>query len=92
MAYKKLIPKVKTKLTENIKDFSNNKQLYLLSKPHSSLSVLFIEDKYDEWFVHVKYYKTKSGEVTDSSMIIKKDVEDWLSHIKNSGYIVKNNK
>jgi hypothetical protein len=81
--------KIKKINTENIKDFLLYKQLYLLTKLRSPLSVIFIEDKEDPWFIYVKYFKTKTGEITNSSMIIKPDIYTWLKSIKNNGYIEK---
>jgi len=77
---------VKEKSTENIKDFIDNKILYTLAKPRSPQTIVFLEDKEDPWFVYVKTYKTKSGIITNSSMIIAADVEAWLSHLKSNGY------
>jgi hypothetical protein len=84
--YKSNKPIKKKENLGNIKDFTENKKLYSLTKVRSPLSIVFIEDKEDPWFIYVKYYKTKSGEITDSSMIIRADIDDWLKAIKNSGY------
>lgn len=80
---------ISKKEKENIKDFSKDKQLYYLTKPHSPQSIIFVEDKEDPWFIYVKYYKTKTGEVVDSSMIIAKDAEDWLTHLQHVGWKLK---
>ena len=80
---------VKEKSIENIKDFSKNKILYALEKPHSPQSIVIVEDLNDPWFVYVKYFKTKSGVVTDSSMMIKSDIETLLIHLKRLGWELK---
>jgi len=87
--YKKFEKKPKAKSTENIKDFSKNKVLYTLTKPHSPHTIVYLEDLEDPWFVHVTTYKTKSGIITDSSMIIASDVDTWLSHMLSFGHEVK---
>lgn len=79
----------KEKSTENIKDFSKNKVLYTLTKPHSPHTIVFLEDLEDPWFVYVTTYKTKAGTITDSSMIIAADVETWLSHMLSLGHELK---
>jgi hypothetical protein len=86
--YKPFKKKIVREKIENIEDFSKNKVLYTLSKPRSPQTIKFIEDLEDPWFVYVKTYKTKSGVITDSSMIIAKDVEDWMSHLLHLGYEV----
>jgi len=80
---------VKEKSTENIKDFAKNKVLYTLEKPRSPQTIAFVEDKDDPWFVYVKYFKTKSGVITDSSMMIKSDIETLLIHLKRLGWEMK---
>jgi hypothetical protein len=88
--YKKFkAKKVKEKITENIKDFSENKVLYTLTKSHSPQTIVFIEDKEDPWFVYVKYFKTKTGTIVYSSMIIAGDLETQLSHLQRLGWEFK---
>ena len=77
---------VKEKTFTNIKDFSTNKVLHTLTKPHSFQTTVFIEDEEDNWLINVISFKTKSGLITNSSMIIRKDVDDWLRHLINLGY------
>jgi hypothetical protein len=86
--YKKFT-KSKKQSTENITDFSKSKHLFLLTKKRSPLSILFIEYDADPWFVFVKYFKNKTGEITDSNMIIKIDCETWLKHLIRLGYELK---
>jgi len=82
--------KIKKQNTENLKDFSTYKKLCFLTKPRAILSIVFIEDKNDPWFIYVKYFK-KTGEITDSSIIIKSDYNDWINLLKNVGWIITNN-
>ena len=80
---------IKEKDIENIKDFSNNKILYTLTKAHSPQTIAFVQDTNDPWFVYVKTYKTRSGSIIDSSMIIASDIETRLSHLLHLGYEIK---
>jgi hypothetical protein len=86
--YKKFT-KPKKQSTENITDFSKSKHLFLLTKIRSPLSIAFIEYDEDPWFVFVKYFKNKTGEITDSSMIIKTDCENRVRHLISLGYKLK---
>jgi hypothetical protein len=78
--------------TENIKDYNKHKQLCLLTKSKSPQTISIVEDINDPWFLYVISYKTKSGIVTDTSMIIESDCETRIRHLTNLGWIVKNNK
>jgi hypothetical protein len=88
--YKKFQAKtVKEKTVENIKDFEKNKTLFTLTKPRSPQSIAVIEDLNDPWFVYITYYKTKSGIIADSSMIIAGDLETHVSHLQRLGWELK---
>jgi len=87
--YKKPIKKQKKEAVENIKDYANHNKLYILTKTHSSQTTVFIEDANDDWFIYVITYRTKSGVITDRSMIIKSDVDTRLKHLTNLGHILK---
>jgi len=76
-------------MKNNIKDFISYKELYSLSKKRSSHSIKFVTNITDDWIVYVLEYKTKTGEILHDSMIIKTDVDDWLSHLKHVGYELK---
>jgi hypothetical protein len=87
--YKKFVKKEKKEITENIKSFNNHKQLYLLTKTHSPQTTVFVEDMNDDWFVYVLTYRTKSGVITDKSMIIKSDCDTRLRHLISVGHELK---
>jgi hypothetical protein len=87
--YKKFTQKQKKITIENIKDYSEHKVLYELSKPKSPHLIKFVEDLNDNWFVYVLEYKKKTGEITDNSMIIAADVTTRLTHLQNCGYELK---
>ena len=87
--YKKPVKKEKKISSENIKDYSKHKQLYLLTKSHSPQTTIFVEDINDDWFVYVITYRTKSGVITDNSMIIKSDCDTRLRHLISLGHELK---
>ena len=74
---------------ENINDIPEERILHTLTKPRAHQSIVFVEDGEDPWFVEVKYYKTKTGEVTDSETILGKEVDGWLKWLTNLKYEVK---
>jgi len=79
--------KIKEEKTErHIKDFSNYKIIHKLRKFHSPLTIAFLEDPEDSWFIQITYYKTKSGIITDTETIIAKDLNIFLTHLKRLGW------
>lgn len=91
MAHYLFKPKTtEAKTFDNIKNYSNHKVLYRLSKPRSHHEIVFLEHENDPWFIWVKTYKTKSGDIIDSSFIVKPDLETWVSRRLDSlGYELK---
>lgn len=74
---------------ENISKYSDFKILCSLTKPHSSIDVVCLEDKDDDRFIHIIYYYAKSGKITDSSLIIASDYPSWIRFLENNGYEIK---
>lgn len=74
---------------ENISDYSSYKVLHQFTKKRSPRSVMIVTDHNDDWFVYVLEYKTKTGEITYNSMIIKPDLEVRLSSLNREGYELK---
>ncbi len=60
----------------------------LLKKPKARTAILFRPDRQDDWFVDVIHFEIKSGKQTSKSLIIQKDVEDWLGMYENQGWVV----
>jgi hypothetical protein len=50
------------------------RRLYRMTKPRGHKIREYIEDPDDNWFIYVIEYKKKTGEWSDSSMIIQKDM------------------
>jgi 3'-phosphoadenosine 5'-phosphosulfate (PAPS) 3'-phosphatase len=80
---------IKQKNIENISDYSKNKILYSFIKEHSPNSIVIVEDKEDPWFIHILTYRTKTGVIMDSSMIIASDLETWVNSVKRMGFELK---
>ena len=68
-------------------EMSTAKRLYRLTRPRSPYIKEYIEDPNDDWFVYVVTIKKKTGEWTHNSMIIQKNVCDWLSCDEGMGWI-----
>lgn len=60
----------------------------LLKKPKARTAILFRPDKEDDWFVDVIHFELKSGKQTSKSIIIQKDVEQWLCGFTQRGWVV----
>ena len=70
----------------------------VLKKPKGRQIIVFDADPYmnedgDDWFVRVSYRKTNTHKETDHSIIIKKDVKNWMRSLVNDtkGYIIQEN-
>jgi hypothetical protein len=72
-----------------MKEKKQGKILHKFEKPRSKTFCIMEEDTEDPWFVYVKKIENKSGKVSDSSMIIAKDVEDWIEALEKSGWAKK---
>ena len=87
--YKSTKEKPEKKNTKNIKEYSDYVVLKSFSKKHSPNSVIIVEDNDDSWFHLVLTYRTKTGVITDTSIIIKPDLEVWIRHVQRMGYEFK---
>lgn len=77
---------VNEKEYENIKAYEDRKILHKLSKPRSPQTIIFLEDDQDPWLIDVKYYQTKSGNITHSHTIIRADLDHTIDHLIRLGY------
>lgn len=67
------------------------KTLFRLEKPKARNYCLIQESHDDEWFIFVRKLNIKTDVEMDSSMIIAKDVPQWLEVLERSGWIQKKN-
>lgn len=58
-----------------------------LTKPRAKTEIIFNSDKSDEWLIWIHRVEKKSGKKT-SSLIIQKDMEEFLTHYLNKGWII----
>jgi hypothetical protein len=64
--------------------------LHTLTKSRSKYRIDFIVDPHkdntDGWFILVRWIEKKTEKITDESMIIRKDVNTWISNLKSTGW------
>jgi hypothetical protein len=65
------------------------KTLYRLEKPRARNYCLIQESEDDDWFIYVRKLDIKTHKETDSSMIIAKDVPQWLDGLERTGWVQK---
>ena len=58
-----------------------------LTKPRAKTEIIFKEDKDDPWFIWMHRVEKKSGKKT-SSMILEKDVPDFMRPFLEKGWVV----
>lgn len=64
----------------------------LLKKQKSRTMILFKPDKEDDWFVNVVKFEKKSGKQISNSLIIQKDVQQWLDGYIDKGWEISDEK
>jgi len=60
--------------------------LHTLSKPKAKTSYIFQEDKDDDYFAFFRKIEKKSSKETECSLMLRKDIPEWLSWLSNSGW------
>ena len=65
------------------------KVLRKLSKPKAHYHIEIWTEDPEEWFLEVSKCK-KNGEIHSSDTIIKKDLNDRISHLQNLGWVEEN--
>jgi hypothetical protein len=60
-----------------------------LTKNKSRQRIEIITDAEDDWFLHVNWIEKKSGKILKSNMIIRKDLEGWISYLESMGWVKK---
>ena len=54
----------------------------VLDKPRSRQRIEIIADTDDDWFLDVNWIEKKTGKITHSSRIIRKDLEGWITYLE----------
>lgn len=70
----------------NISQYKKHKLIARLKKTRSPHEILFSTSDPDGWFIDVIWYKKKTGEISDKSLIIKKDLDIWMRFQKSLGW------
>ena len=70
----------------NVSQYKENPILLRMEKPKSPLSVCFFQSLEDDFFVNVVRFKTKSGEISYDSMIIKPDFDQFVRSYERDGF------
>ncbi len=62
---------------------------YNLVKPRAKNEIEIKPDKDDDWFLYICYISRKTGKEVSKSMIIRKDLEQFLNSFKDKGWLDK---
>ncbi|MFA5154041.1 MAG: hypothetical protein WC554_15935 [Clostridia bacterium] len=89
MVYKSrnLLGKNKEKVKENIKDYSHFKTLFIMTKLKSIFTVIFCFNPEDDYIVYVIRYRTKSGMISESSVVLQPDIPRWTRIYEEEGFV-----
>jgi len=78
---------MKSKKVENIADYADYKVLAHLVKPRSPISVKFVTNDEDGWFIDKLCYKTKTGVITLDEGVNADSYEHFLQNFLDEGYV-----
>jgi hypothetical protein len=76
----------KEKIIDNIKSYSSYETVLVMKKPKSPLTVAFLTDDLERWFIDKITYLTKSGKINDKGTIIAKDLPGFVEFYEHDGY------
>lgn len=62
-----------------------------LEKSRSRHGISIREGEIDPWFLFVERFEKSTGKLLSSSMIIRKDLDDWVSLLESQGWIISDN-
>ena len=66
--------------------------IHILNKPKARQRIEICVDYQmdpDGWFLDVQYIEKKTGKLAHKHCIIQKDLNTWLSSLKNEGWILE---
>jgi len=72
---------------EKISDFKNHVSIATYTKPRSANSIKVVQDIDEPTFLYVLTYRTKTGLIVETNMIVDKDFQTWDKLIKSTGFI-----
>jgi hypothetical protein len=69
----------------------SDKILYILEKPRAKQFIRVIVDPEDEdeWFILFQWIEKKTNVIKHQSMIIRKDIPQWIEYQKSLGWEIK---
>ena len=77
-----------TKKVKYIDYFNSYTPLAKFEKKRSPIVVEFKTDDPERWFIEVIRYQRKSGKVSESYYIIKKDLDQWVEGLLREGFTI----
>ena len=86
MAYKSTDPKRKAKLKEHISEYERCKVLVEMTKEKSIFTVKIFENELDEFLIHPVRYRTKSGLVSESFIVLAPELGRWVQIYEKEGF------
>jgi len=75
-------------MKENISKYDGSEILLKMKKQASPFSVWFIPDAGDEFLINVVKFFTRSGTISNESLIIKTDLERRVASLEYEGFAV----
>ena len=66
-------------------------RLHILNKPRTTYSIEIIEDPEEPWFIYAAKVLNKGKNMKSCSMLIRKDIPDWIRHYEGLGWVLQNN-
>lgn len=65
---------------------------FKLTKLRAKHEVIFKSDKEDDWFIYIIHIEKKSGKEASKTMIIRKDLDDFIKTYKDKGWVESDKK
>jgi hypothetical protein len=65
--------------------------LIRMIKKGSPQSVVFFADEEDDFMIHVAKVHTRNGEIIRESLIIRPDIDQWISYHRSNGFEIEIN-
>ena len=69
---------------------SKVKEYYKLTKKGAHQFIKVWTDDPEQWFIEISKCKNKTGEIVSSELIIKKDLDGFIQHLKRQGWNIEN--
>lgn len=73
-------------MKENISKYNGSEVILKMKKQGSPFVVWFIPDNEDDFLINVVRFFTKSGTISDESLIIKSDLERRIDSLQYEGF------